>query len=97
MNCAGIPPRLAGGELIRHERCAFAGAITQGLGPLEMAGNRAVLIDESGDIPLALQPKLLRSIDALLWTGCIQLASNARDCAMPVRSYLPHEHLNYCR
>lgn len=60
MNCAAIPSGLLESELFGHERGAFTGAITQKIGRLELADQGSLLLDEIGDIPLELQPKLLR-------------------------------------
>jgi formate hydrogenlyase transcriptional activator len=60
LNCAAIPSGLLESEFFGHERGAFTGAITQKLGRLELADQGSLFLDEIGDIPLELQPKLLR-------------------------------------
>ena len=62
LNCAAIPTGLLESEVFGHEKGAFTGAITQKIGRLELADQGTLFLDEVGDIPIEIQPKLLRAL-----------------------------------
>jgi formate hydrogenlyase transcriptional activator len=62
LNCAAIPTGLLESELFGHEKGAFTGAINQKIGRLELGDQGTLFLDEVGDIPIEIQPKLLRAL-----------------------------------
>ena len=62
LNCAAIPTGLVESELFGHEKGAFTGAISSKIGRLELADQGTLFLDEVGDIPIEIQPKLLRAL-----------------------------------
>ena len=60
LNCAAVPVGLLESELFGHEKGAFTGAVSQKIGRIELADKGTLLLDEIGELPLVLQPKLLR-------------------------------------
>ena len=63
INCAAIPETLLESELFGHEKGAFTGAVARKLGKFEVADRGILFLDEIGDLPLGLQPKLLRALE----------------------------------
>lgn len=62
LNCAAIPTSLLESEMFGHEKGAFTGAVNQKIGRMELADQGTLFLDEVGDIPIEVQPKLLRAI-----------------------------------
>jgi len=95
VNCAAIPLDLLESELFGHEKGAFTGAVAQKIGRFEMADTGTLFLDEIGDLPLALQPKLLRVLQEQeferLGSGCTHrinvrlIAATHRDLTEMVR------------
>ena len=81
INCAAIPEHLAESELFGHERGAFTGAVSAKPGQLEIASGGTVFLDEIGELPLAVQAKLLRVLE----TGELQRVGDLKPRAADLR------------
>ena len=105
INCAAIPDTLLESELFGHERGAFTGALTQRIGKFERADGGTIFLDEIGDMPLALQAKLLRILqngefqrlggDQTLRTKVRVIAATNKDLATMVKEKAFREDLFY--
>ncbi|MGJ5816408.1 sigma 54-interacting transcriptional regulator [Paludibaculum fermentans] len=81
VNCAAIPTGLLESELFGYERGAFTGALQQKIGRFEMAHRGTLFLDEVGDIPLELQPKLLRALQE----KCFERLGSTRTTPIDIR------------
>ncbi|NCY22963.1 sigma-54-dependent Fis family transcriptional regulator, partial [bacterium] len=105
INCAAIPDTLLESELFGHERGAFTGALTQRIGKFERADGGTIFLDEIGDMPLALQAKLLRVLqngefqrlggDQTLRTKVRVIAATNKDLTAMVKAKTFREDLFY--
>jgi formate hydrogenlyase transcriptional activator len=105
LNCAAIPSGLLESELFGHEKGAFTGAVARKLGRLELADGGTLFLDEIGEIPLGLQPKLLRVLQDLeferlggtqtLKVNFRLLAATNRDLLKSVKAYEFRSDLYY--
>jgi chemotaxis protein methyltransferase CheR len=81
VNCAALPPTLIESELFGHQRGAFTGAVTLRQGRFELAHHGTLFLDEIGDLPLDLQPKLLR----VLQEGAFERVGSSQTQSVDVR------------
>ena len=105
LNCAAIPDGLLESELFGHEKGAFTGALTPRMGRFELANTGTLFLDEIGDLPLALQPKLLRVLQEqeferlgssrTLRTDVRLVAATNRDLLAMVHQHMFREDLYY--
>jgi formate hydrogenlyase transcriptional activator len=106
LNCAAIPMGLLESELFGHEKGAFTGAIAQRIGRFELANRGTLFLDEVGEIPSELQPKLLRVLqerefERLGSTRTISVDARMIDCLTPLHrrpsAQIPALALGRCR
>ena len=81
LNCAAIPAGLIESELFGHEKGAFTGAIARKIGRLELAHEGTLFLDEIGELPLDLQPKLLRALQEREIERAGRIAAHPGECA----------------
>lgn len=81
VNCAALPEAIAESELFGHKKGAFTGAVEDRMGKFELADGGTLFLDEIGELPLSLQPKLLRTLQS----GEIQRVGSDRELKVDVR------------
>ena len=81
VNCAAMPANLMESELFGHEKGAFTGAVSKKIGRFELANGGTIFLDEIGDLPMELQPKLLRALQE----GEIERLGNSQSISVDVR------------